>query len=139
MFTLFCMLFVSVYGSELYKSIGEICIWTVLFSSWWWSLCLKIDVSIYMLYWLQILFFFVIILCMISFHVVYSLSALFVSIIFIPLCDSYPGISTIIFYVALKLVNILLLSFSILNNLYFIVSQQMVSLLRDYEASVYWL
>ena len=60
-----------------------------------------------------------------------------ISIIFIPLCDSYPGISTLIFYVALKLVNILLMSFSILNNLYFIVSQQMVSLLRDYEASVY--
>ena len=133
------MLFVSVYGSELYKNIGEICVWIVLFSSWWWSLCLKIDVSIYMLYWLQVLFFFVIILCLISFHVIYSLSALFVSINFIPLCDSCPGISTLIFYVAMKLVNILLMSFSILNNLYFIVSQQMVSLLRDYEASVYWL
>ena len=133
------MLFVSVYGSELYKNIGEICVWIVLFSSWWWSLCLKIDVSIYMLYWLQVLFFFVIILCLISFHVIYSLSALFVSINFIPLCDSCPGISTLIFYVAMKLVNILLMSFSILNNLYFIVSQQMVSLLRDYEASIYWL
>ena len=133
------MLFVSVYGSELYKNIGEICVWIVLFSSWWWSLCLKIDVSIYILYWLQVLFFFVIILCLISFHVIYSLSALFVSINFIPLCDSCPGISTLIFYVAMKLVNILLMSFSILNNLYFIVSQQMVSLLRDYEASVYWL